>query len=210
MPGVTYCEFKKGETIISQGDKVEYIYYLISGICYRTEINAKGDAITYGTKQSGDFIKSLIGVLMLYSNVSSSAHFIAKSKCCCYKIPKDVFFQYINDKPEMLSQLLYLAERGYGHLLSLFRSKQEKTIANLLCELLLNNAVLKEGKLLVNKTFSNNAEIAGFLGIHKVTVSKILKTLKTEGVITKEKEGVIILDEEEMSRYAKVEKTIIY
>ena len=49
-----------------------------------------------------------------------------------------------------------------------------------------------------------------FLGIHKVTVAKIIKALKMEGIIDKEKEGIVILDKDKLASYAKAEKTIDY
>jgi len=210
MPGVVYCEFKKGESIIRQGEKVDFIYYLLSGTCYRTTITGKGDEIIYGVKESNDFVKSLVGVLILYANGFSVSNFIAKSKCCCYKIPKETFFEYVKDKSEILSQLLYLAMWELRELHALFQSRQEGKVANRLCELLLKNSQNRQDKLVVNKVYSNNAEISRFLGIHKVTVAKILKTLRDEGIIDKQKEGIVILDEKKLVSYAKAEKTIEY
>ncbi|MCO5384794.1 hypothetical protein [Desulfosporosinus sp.] len=43
MPGVVYCEFKKKSYIIRQREKVDSLYYLVSGTCYRTAITEKGD-----------------------------------------------------------------------------------------------------------------------------------------------------------------------
>ncbi|MGI6227073.1 MAG: helix-turn-helix domain-containing protein, partial [Peptococcales bacterium] len=64
-------------------------------------------------------------------------------------------------------------------------------------------------KLLIKKAYSNT-RISQFLGIHKVTVSKILKVLKEEGIIEKGKEGIIILDERQLASYAKSEKIMDY
>lgn len=210
IPGVVYCEFKNNGYIIRQGEKVDFIYYLVSGTCYRKTITEKGDEIIYGVKESNkSLVHSLLGVLVLYSDGISSNHFIARSKCCCYKIPKEIFFEYVQDKPDVLTQILHMAVRGYRELAGSFQARQEGKVANHLCNLLLKNAQIKQGKRLIDKEYSNS-KLSQFLGIHKVTVSRILRVLKDEGIIDKQKEGIIILDEKRLENYAKAEKMMDY
>jgi len=211
MPGVGYCEFKKGESLIRQGEKIDSIYYLISGTCCRKTITEKGDEIIYGFKESKEFVCALVGVLILYGNGVSNSQFIARNKCCCYKIPKEVFLQFVADKPDILNRLLNMAMSEYRRLYLNFQARQEGKVANWLCELLLENNVRdKQGRLLVSKTFSNNAEVSRLLGVHKVTVAKILKSLKEEGIIDRNKVGIIILDKKSLETYANAEKSIKY
>ncbi|TGE34968.1 Crp/Fnr family transcriptional regulator [Desulfosporosinus fructosivorans] len=210
IPGVVYCEFKNNGYIIRQGEKVDSIYYLVSGTCYRTSITEKGDEIIYGVKESNkSLVHSLLGVLVLYCDGISSNHFIARSKCCCYKIPKEIFLQYVQDKPDLLTELLYLAMWELRELAGSFQARQEGKVANRLCKLLLIKAQTIQGKRLINKGYSNS-EISRFLGIHKVTVARILRVLKDEGIIDKQKEGIIILDEDRLDNYAQAEKMMDY
>lgn len=209
MYGVAYCEFKKGSYIIRQGEKVDFLYYLTSGTCYRTLITEKGDEIIYGIKESNNSFQSLLGVLVLFSNEISVYHFIARSNCRCYKIPKETFWLYLRANPDILSQLLQMAMCDYRQLVDSFQARKEGKVANRLCKFLLNNTQDHNGILLVNRIYSN-AEISRFLGIHQVTVAKILKTLKNEGIINKEKEGIRILNEKSLIKYAKDENIIDY
>ena len=64
--------------------------------------------------------------------------------------------------------------------------------------------------MLVNKTYSNYGEISKFLGIHKVTVARIMKSLKEKGLIKIDKDGIIILDQEELAEFAQGNKLISY
>lgn len=209
MPGVAYCEFEKNACIIRQGEKVDFVYYLVSGTCYRKNITEKGDEVIYGVKESNNnFIQAILGILILYSDGISMHNFCARSKCCCYKIPKEAFLQWVKDKPDVITQVLYMAMRELRELAGSFQARQEGRVANRLCGLLLRNARSNQGKLVV-QGFSN-LEISQFLGIHKVTVARILRVLKTEGIIGKVKEGIIILDEKKLAGYAKAEKIIDY
>jgi len=210
LPGVFYCEYAKGDYIIRQGEPVDSVYYLQSGTCYRATITDKGDEIIYGIKESNNLEKSLVGVLTCFSDGFSKNNFIAGSKCTGYKIPKKVFMAYVDDKPDLLKKLLYMAMAEYQELIGSFQSRQEGRVANRLCDLLLKNAAMSEGRLVVNRTHHNYEQISRFLGIHKVTVARIVRTLKKEGIISKEKTGFVILDQQRMAKLAQGSKLIYY
>lgn len=211
QPDVIRCEFKKGDYIIRQGEEVEFLYLLVKGTCHRATISEKGDEIIFGVKKPSDnLIPSLVGVLVLYTNGISANNFVADSNCHCYRIPKQTFLNYVQDKTDLLNQLIYLAMSEFRELASSFQARQEGKIANRLCELLLKNAHENQGKLVVSKDYSNLNKISRFLGIHRVTVAKVIKALKEERVIIKEENGIVIFDEEKLISYAKAEKNIAY
>jgi CRP-like cAMP-binding protein len=217
MPGVHYCEFKKNDIIIRQGEKLDAVYYLISGVCYRRAVNKKGDEIIYGIKESQpgtefspNFVQSVIGVLVLYSEDGiSSSNFCASVKCCCYRIPKEVFFSYVQDKPDAITQIAKLAMKELRILAGSFQARQEGQVANQLCRLLLKHAKPGPDGVLTVKNLSNLA-IGQLLGIHKVTVSRILRALKLEEVIDKYRNCIVIRDGNRLKEYAWSEQHIDY
>ncbi|HBV86068.1 MAG TPA: cyclic nucleotide-binding protein [Desulfosporosinus sp.] len=210
-PDVTISEFKKGDYIIRQGEKVEFLYLLVSGTCHRSIITEKGDEIIFAIrKPSENFIQSLLGVLILYSNGISVSNFIADTKCRCYRIPKQTFLDYVQDKTNLLNQIIGLAVHESRELASSFQARQEGKVSKRFCELLLNNTQQKQGKLVVSKDYSNLTKISKFLGIHRVTVAKIVKVLKEKGVIIKDENGIVILDEDKLLSFARAEKVIEY
>lgn len=205
MPGVVYCEFEKNSYIIQQGEKVDYLYYLVSGSCQRIALTEKGNEMIYGVKESNDMLRSLLGVLIIfYRNETSTSSFIATSKCSCYKISKETFMEYVKDKPELLIQLVHMAMLELQELNNTFQARHEGKQANRLCGFLLHEAQIKQDKLVVDKHLTNVA-ISRFLGIHKVTVAKILKVLKDEGIIIKENGVIFICDEKKLLKYANAE-----
>lgn len=211
QPGVVQCNFKKGDYLIRQGEEIKYLYYLQTGSCYRTTLSEKGVELIFSVKKSSpNFIQSLVGVLVLYTDGVSMSNFIAKSDCKCYRIPTQIFLQYVNNNPETLKELLTMAMKELRELAKSFLARQEGKVANRLCAQLLNNARLTGGKLVVSKEYSKNAVLARFLGIHKVTVAKITRVLKEQGVITKEGQNIIILDEKRLTAYANAEEIIEY
>ncbi|AET70364.1 cAMP-binding protein [Desulfosporosinus orientis DSM 765] len=211
MPGISYCELKKGTTLVEQGERIDYIYYLVSGTCYRRSITEKGDELIINIKEAGDFVGSLVGVFALYTeNRTLRNSIITATRCYCYKIPIETFSQFVEDKPEILTELLKLFTTYYREVLFNLQARQEGKVPNSLCEFLINKAEIKHGKLIVPKKNSSNAEISRLIGIHRVTVAKIIKALKNKGIILKENEGIVILDKEEMMRYVRAEKILNY
>ena len=217
MPGVHYCEFKKKDIIIRQGEKLDAVYYLISGVCYRRAVNKKGDEIIYGIKESQpgieltpNFVQSVIGVLILYSEDGiSSNNFCASVKCSCYRIPREIFLNYVQDKPDTITQIAKLALKELRILAGSFQARQEGQVANQLCRLLLKHAKLDPDGVWAVKGLSNLA-IGQLLGIHKVTVNRILRALKSEEVIDKSRNCIVIRDGNKLKEYAWSEQHIDY
>ena len=201
--------FQKGETIVAQGEWVEYVYYLEKGICYRTLTTDKGDEVIYNLKESGQGIRSLIGVLTLYSRGYSNYSFIAKTPCHCLRIPAKRFKDWAKDQPEVLLSLLLMAMDYYNELMIDFQSHQEGRVANRLCQLLLQNSQLVDGQLIIGKSYTH-AELAAFLGIHKVTVSRILRSLRDEGVLTKTPAGLLVSNPARLRLYAEGQAKVPY
>ncbi|MGE4274354.1 MAG: Crp/Fnr family transcriptional regulator [Desulfitobacterium sp.] len=209
IPMKTYCEFKKGEHIIHQQEKIDYVYIITSGICYRTHISETGAEILYGIKRANTGLESVIGILVLFNGGISTSNFVAHTKCCCYKVPYETFYQYVISQQDLCVEMLHLAMKEYRAVTERFHAQSHKNNFGLLCKLLLDHSSIVDGKRSVEVGY-NNKLLSEYLGIHQVTVSKMLKFLKEDGVIKKETKGIVILDESKLSRYVNEDKTMYW
>lgn len=209
LPNAKKCYFNKGDIIIEQQEKLEFIYYLEEGLIYRTVLNSKGDETVYDTKSGSNSLKSALGILYLFNDGRSYTNFIAKSRCVCYKIPKDIVMNVIQDDAKILYELVEISMEFYNRTIQLIEQKNQKSVVNRLCQFLIDQAEFKNNKLAVRKACTN-AEISRFLGVHQVTVGRIIKCLKDEGVIVRCKNGLTILDENKLKQYANDECSMIY
>ena len=204
------CVFQKGETIVAQGEVVAYVYYLEKGVCFRTLTTDKGDEVIYNLKESGQDIRSLIGALSLYSSRGYSNYsFIAKTPCQCLRIPAARFKDWAKDRPDVLMSLLLMAMDYYQELMADFQSRQEGRVANRLCQLLLQDSYFTNGQLCVSKNYTH-AQLGAFLGIHKVTVSRILKILKQSGALKRSPQGLVLTDPAKIAAYAEHREQLNY
>lgn len=209
LPGAVPCKFKKGDIIIHQDEQLKYVYYLSEGLIYRTILNEKGDETIYDTKSGDNQLKSTLGILYLFNDGKSHTNFIAKTNCECYRIPRESIMNYILDKPKLLRELVDLAMEFYNITIIQLQQRQQKTVVNQLCQFLLEQANVVDGKLAVRKACTN-AEISRFLGVHHVTASRIIKCLKDEGVIIRCANGLTILDKQQLQSYAYGESKMKY
>lgn len=201
------CIFQPGDTIVAQDEYVANVYYLEKGSCYRMLTTEKGDEVIYDIKEGGKGIPSTISALSIFADHYSTYSFVAKTPCQCYRIPSERFKAWAESRPEILLELLQMSVDLYRHLVVNFQCRQEGRVANRLCQLLLNRSKLTNGQLLVSK-FYTNAEMGAFLGIHKVTVSRIIRSLRDEGVIAKSKDGIVIVDQKRLTEYAQGAKLL--
>ena len=204
MPGVSACSYKKGSYIIRQGEPITFVYYLAGGTCYRSYINEAGEENIYNYWQAGNYI----GALTLIADPSltvSVSNMVAKTDCVGYKIPKESFLILLDEEPELVKALLYRAIEEIHDMNQNYMYMKDGKIANRICQVLLERAEEVEGQYIVDKSFTN-AEQAKLLGVHPVTISRIMKALKEEGTITKGKHGITLTNRMQLERYSKGEK----
>ena len=208
VPGMVFCPIKKGEKILEQGEAVASIYYLTKGTCYRVGLNDKGDEIIFGVKQTDTLARSLVGVMSVYGGGASANSFVAQTDCEGYYIPKEAFLAYAKSNPELLDELLHMAAKEHYELYLNFQFRQEGRIANRLCQMLLEQAsCTADGQWLIDRPVTN-VRLGQFLGIHAVTVAKIMKQLKAENIIRRTAQGTLITDRSGLEAYAQGKKMV--
>jgi CRP-like cAMP-binding protein len=198
------CRFPKGTYLIKQGESVKSLYYLTSGVCDRIEYGETGDAVIYNTKYSNNGMYSLIGVNLLWapSRISYSS-FIAQTEIKCYKINAQKAFEYINTQLELLSTLLSMMGDNYIRLREAFRCHKNRQIPNFLCRILLENCQTVNKRIII-QNLGTYSEIALRLGVHQVTIARIMARLRQDRIIGKKTPlGIPVLNNRALEDIAK-------
>lgn len=212
LPGVESCFFRKGDRLIESGQPLDYVYYLRKGTVYRELVTDKGVESILSCKESGGLTDSLVGILHLYGPEAtriSPNNFVAGTDCFCLRIPADVCKTYLRSKPELMEQLVGSALYEYSYLMNLYLGKSEVPAPSLLCRWILERMVQGSDGNYYIKSYNNN-DIAKFLSMHKVTVSRIFITLRNEGILEKVGKGHRILDMARVRAIADNEEQIKY
>lgn len=212
LPGVTQCRFKQGECLISDGEYIDYVYYLVQGTVYRELLTDSGYESILSVKNGNSVVGSLVGILVLYRTDNPGLcnyNFIARTNCICYRVPKDVCMRYLREHPILLEDVVRTSMDEYNRLLDLFQAKREGGVAGRLCCFLLERSRDTEDGRILSKKYTN-VEMSKFLSVHKVTVARILGALKDEGCVTRTEHGLQLLDIPALEDYAYRHKPLNY
>lgn len=202
--------FEKNTYIVRQGQAVENIYYLAEGSCVRNLFTLKGDELIYDERIADQSVSCLIGALTLYCPVViHETNFIAKTACVCYKIYYKDFLRFLSCYPSVLHELLSMAMSSYQQLNANFHAKQKGQAAGRVCSFILENARMVAQSKILDKHF-NSSEIARYLGMHRITVNKIILALSEQVCIERREEGIVVLDEAALMSYVYGDKRLNY
>ena len=210
LPGAKLVHYKKGEVLLASGERLTHLFYLIEGVVNREIITENGNETIVTIKTTETPVDALVGLILLYrdSNLSNST-FVAKTDCTCYQIPRESYVEVANKSPELLLATIRLMTRETKRLTELYNSKREGDAASRLCALLISQGQQRDGQYLVPVHWSN-LEIAKYLGIHSVTVSRILKILKQNGCLYRSGKGLVISDLDKIAAYAEHQEHLNY
>lgn len=210
LPGAKLVHFKKGETLLASGEQLTHLYYLVEGAVNREITTENGNETIVTVKTTETPVDALVGLILLYreSEISNST-FVAQTDCTCYQIPKESYLEVANKSPELLLATIRLMTKETSRLTELYNCKREGDAASRLCALLMSQAQQDNGQYIVPLHWSN-LEIAKYLGIHSVTVSRILKILKQNGCLRRSGKGLIITDPDKITAYAEHREHLNY
>lgn len=197
----------KGTRVVDSQKKLEYVYYLEKGVIALVDLMEDGDERVFRYHKQGE----LLGIFQLYNMVPSLKNSVqhtvchiydsvSKSECVLYRLEPRVVLEFLFENPEILvEQVRSTAKINMSHCFRYSKMLKNRT-PNILCEMLLEFAHLSEGVWKLDKYFSN-AEIARYLGVHVVTVGKIIGKLKEDGLIDRKNGQLVILDREGIEEY---------
>lgn len=197
----------KGTLIVDAETGLDSIYYLEQGIVALVDVMEDGDERVYRYHKMGE----LLGIFKLYNMVPCLNHSpqhticniynsVSKTDCVVYRLEPETVLRFMYENPELLiEQIRMTGKVNINHSFRYSKMLKNRT-PNIICEVLLEFSSEVEGVLQLDQYFSN-AEIARYLGIHVVTVGRILKKLKEEGLIERRNRRIVILDKMGMEEY---------
>lgn len=206
----------KKNTVFFDDDTLEskpYVYYLVEGTCSICGQSLEGQEQTLLYQMPGDIIGHIPYLMphgafsVLYSY--QRPRVIAKTNCTVYKIPVPAFLKQCETDVVFSNYLLKRLAFNYDMVISHLKQIQEEPSAVVLCRFLLRMASETPQGLVVPKLFTHK-EISGYFGIHDITVSRMMSSLKKRGYIDRIPEGLLIVDKEALQNIVLNQDTFKY
>lgn len=195
--------FSKGDFVIHQGEEARSVYYLAEGICVRNSYTVRGDEITYGERIADGSASCLLGALSHYTDRRvHHTNFVARTNCVCHRVPAEEFRAFLDDNPAVLHDLVHLALHSYTELNENFQAKLKGLAPARIASYLLGNMThTAEGAILEERL--NMSALARELGMHRITVGKIIHAFVEEGLVVYRGNTLVIVDAARLAAYAE-------
>ena len=178
--GTTIRKHKKGDTIFTQGDTCDGVFYIREGSCKITVVSERGKEAVAALHEKGDFFGE--GCLTGQSRRLATA--IAMTDCELLKLDKATIQRVIHEQPDFaelfIAHLLVRNTRVEADLVDLLFNSSEKRLARLL--LLMANFG-KDGKAEPIKAKISQATLAEMIGTTRSRVSTFMNKFRKLGFI---------------------------
>lgn len=200
----TRIQMKKNQYFSSVNNQENTAYCLVSGVCALVRFTQNGDEVIYHYFKEKDIIGGVpfflshnrsVPVFSMYQFCS----LYTKTDCELYRIPFSLIEQEIRQCPELGYWISECISRHFMAVISHMHAAKEDFTAIRLCRTLLELADEKDGRYQLQKYFTYT-ELAGYLAVHPVTISKIMLNLKKMGVIEKDGRIIVLCDLPKLNR----------
>lgn len=182
----------KGSIIYHQGDKARCFYYLKKGRVKVVMTSADGMEKTLSTASAGE----ILGEAAFFDKMPRISSAYALTNIEVIAVDEAKLLSLIKDNPELALALLEIQATRIRQLSSQIDAitfmKADGRIASLLLQSASSN--------IVNYT---HEEIAGIVGVSRVTVSKILNRFKREGLLKTDYGKIILINTVELKRISQ-------
>ncbi len=187
------------------------VFYLLEGICSLTgySLNGQEKVLLYHTAGT------MIGFNPCLTGIGSDDFFysgpvlLTRTSCRLYRIPEVYFRRYLDSSLEFNQYMVKLLSRSYHRTLAHFKQLQEESSAIVICRFLLSMKVETADGPVLPRFFTHD-EISKYLGVHLVTVSRILSRMQKSGYVTRIPAGLLIRDVAALQEIIQNGKTFKY
>ena len=205
--------FKKGDCLATSiaGESHGDIFILSSGICALSSISLDGKETTYLYFKREQFVgfTSLMTTFNLNYYGKKTFSIIAKTPCVAYRI-SNRSFQELLGFPSMTALMVNTLTENLVYLMEHFHSSKNEPALVQFSRFLMDQAEQEpSGELLLDTVFTYQ-EIASYLGMHSVTIARMVKVLREEGLIDKVGHQIRIINPQKMTNLITEEQKIDY
>ncbi len=180
----TSKRYRDQETIYLEEEKSRGIYLVISGKVRVFLISLDGGEVTIELLEQG----SIFGTSSMVTDSLRPVNIEAIGSTELVVCDLESFYPYFKESPELAIAFIQLISKSCDHLTNLIRKDRFYDRNQKVAAFLLENE--KEGKV-ANFT---HEQIATIVGMNRVTVSRVLKTLSDKGLVEQKHKLIIIND----------------
>ncbi len=196
----TSTTIKKGESLFEEGERINGVYCIKSGVCKISKMSENGKNQIVNLAQRGD----LIGERSLISDEASNLNAIALNEMEVCFVPREEIISDLEKNPsftmDILKNMASNLKKSDNFLVNMAQKTVKQRMAETLIRLQKKFGVNEEGA--INLQLSRE-DIASIVGTATESAIRLLSDLKKKKIIEFNSKMIVILDEKELDKMAK-------
>lgn len=199
MPHLQIFNYDKGELIISQNSSLHNFFILVEGKLKVYMVNHEGKSILIRFNQP----PSLLGDIEIFTGLLGQCHVEAVTTCTCLAVSMDIIREHSRSNVDFLTYVIQnlsykLNSISNSAAINLMNSLESR-FASYLLSMSNGPAVGQEIPMKLPKL----TEIAPLLGTSYRHLSRIVNTMVKQGIITRNRSHIMILDLEQLKEISQ-------
>ncbi len=199
MEGLEGCvirrTFRAGETVLLNGDTMGYLYYLAKGRVRAEKGSLSGGERTFSYISAGYFICEAV----FFAHSVSVGSVVAETPCEIWSFSETyVYNRLFHEHPEIALHIIRSLSMKmvglYQHVNDLALHQPQKALAQFLLPWIAEQGQAAEDDSILLSAHMTHQQLADLLGLHRVTVTKMLNELRRLGVLSKDTKAWHIYD----------------
>lgn len=194
----------------------DWIYYLQSGFCAMSYLTRTGEQASFIYFRPGMLLNFMpeLSKRMYFCSITQHRRkqiapiFICKTKCQFLAAPASTFLQSVGKDTNLYSLIQTALAENMISLLGISIDLATCSATERLCKLLYES--LPDNPPYVVPSFLTYAEIASYLSLHEITVTKIFRAISTQGILRKQGRTNIIINRDRLERIGDGLEQLIY
>ncbi len=186
-------EFKKGETVVRQGDVINYMYLLIQGVVRTQMITQEGNTLEIELLEA---VTPLAPAFIYADNNQFPVDVIAMESCKFLRISKSDWLNEMVNNEKLLMNFLTLNSNMTVFLTHKLQMISLKSLKYKLAIFLLKKTTPEKNYFILNRS---RTQLAEYFGVQRPSLARTLKELEDEGIISTEGRVVTVLNRNKLS-----------
>ncbi len=197
----THRHFDAGQVIYVEGEPADFVYILESGWVKATRMTREG------REQAMMFLRpvEVFGDIAVFTGKTYPGTVVALEDVDVWVVPAQTILDLTSRHPALaMAVIRHLGERVL-HYISLVEDLSLRSVEARLANTLLRYAELHDGQLIVpRREWTTFDEMAVRLGTVRDVLSRALKTLEAENLLSVEKQAIVLLDPKGLEERGRV------
>lgn len=188
-------EFAKGKYVVRQGDAVNHLYLLVTGLV-RTEMITKDDNVL--EIEFIDPVRPLAPAFVFADRNQFPVDVIAMERTILFLIPKSVLQEEMMQNALLLRNFLRINSNLIVFLSGKVQMLSIRSLRMKLAIYLLENTTAEQNVFKLRRT---HAQLAEYFGVQRPSLSRTLGEMVADGVIALTRQEITVLDRRRLQSY---------